>query len=287
MATNPLGYINAGFERLDYYVLDTNGYVIGTATSLANGADSGGGQLIGVNTADVSVPEARTVVVQGDDRVLGQFTFSSDALPTFTIESAVFDQVLTSLAQGTKRHAIGDSTFIGYQPKDPNYISMCIVATSKGLTQDTSTINQKGFTTFTFPNVTIVPLGTPGLNNAQAQTNRYRVTVNNANKYPFGLAFSDTNNGTTEFSYLETNTENRTAMHTFIGDGSTDSFTLDQTVASDTDGDKTKIYVNGVVQTISTDFTMSTTAGVTTVTWEAGSIPSAGEVCVVYYEYTL
>lgn len=287
MATNIAQIVEAGFERLDYFVLNSNGYAIGSGLTLANGADSGGGRLLGVNTADVSIPDSRIVNATGDDGVIGQFRFAPAEFPSFTISGSVFDQNLDSLAQGTIRHALGDTTWSGLQPANPDFNQFALLLTSQALSQDSGSVGSAGFMTIMIPKATLQPLGVGGLSNAEVAENRYSVSVTSSDIYPFGLAFSDVNNGSTSFSYLYAQTENRLTFHTFIGDGATNSFTLDQTAFSDTDGDKCQIWVDGVAQTITTDFTLSTTAGVTTVTWDVGSVPTAGQVCVAMYEYTL
>ena len=57
-------------------------------------------------------------------------------------------------------------------------------------------------------------------------------------------------------------------MHRFTGDGSTVAYNLDYTEA-ESSGDKCHVYVDGALQTYTTDYTVASS----TLTFATGSIP--------------
>ena len=68
--------------------------------------------------------------------------------------------------------------------------------------------------------------------------------------------------------------------HTFVGDGATVVFTLDQLPVS-ADGDALQIWIDGVKKAYTGDYTVVTATGVVTF----GAAPGAGAVCVAKVQY--
>src|SRR5690242_15449950 len=105
-----------------------------------------------------------------------------------------------------------------------------------------------------YPKVQIVPLGDAGISNAQATSFTHALIANKSSKKPWGLAFSASNDGTTEAvgigPFLS---ENRVLLHTHIGDGSDTSVTLAKTPAA-ANGNKVKLFQDGVLKTYTTHY---------------------------------
>ena len=284
MAINVAQFTSAGFDRMEYGVLDPDGYFIGTSTALANGADAGSGRLLGVNTADVSIPEPRIVPVTGDNGAISQYQFDDDTFPAFSISGGVYNQTLDSLVTSTTRQAIGDITVQVLNPQDPVYRQMSLLMVSDAQSQDSGTVGSAGFHHLLIMKSNMSAQYTGGFGNAEAQANNYNVNVTRSGIFSWGTAITDADNGTTGATMAYWYAENRMTRHAFVGDGATTTFTLDETAFSDTDGGKNLLWINGVLQTITTNYTLSTTAGVTTVTMVIA--PSAGERVQMLYEYS-
>lgn len=283
MAANLKKIISAGFERLYYGPTDSLGYLLGALAAAPTAGDSAGsgmGRLDGVRTADLAIQEPEAVSQGGDDGVLGIEIFEPDQLPAFTIETGSDDQEFAALCQSTKVHDIGDISIGVLQPNEPNYIDMCLLGVQRAKSRAAGSTGVRHWRGVLIPRATIIPLGPSGLNARQFSNYRYRVTANIADRYPWGLSLSDTNNGTTGAPILPMTAEHRLHLHRFTGDGTADDFVLAYTPAS---AAKVHVYVDGVLKTLTTDYTVDTATK--TVTFAAGKIPAAAAKIVIFYEH--
>ena len=287
MAVNLKKLISAGADITFYGVLDSTGTFIGnSATAPAAGSQDGApaAQLDGVKNAPHTVVEPESVTVTGDNSVLGQFQFEPAELASFVLEVGTRDLTFEALCQGTAVHDAGDLSIGVVQPGGVSYQDMCLLVEAEAKSRASGTTGVAAFETLLIPNCTIVPLMRDGYQERAAGTYRYRVTVNAVDSYPWGLALNDTNNGTTEGSGFIITSENRLHMMAFTGDGSETTFNLDYTPAEES-GDKVLVYVDGVLSTYTTAYTVSASAK--TMTFETGSIPASGAKIVVLYEYSV
>lgn len=111
---NVTQYIAAGFQRLDFHRLDTNGLpagVTGTVTPGANGAAAG--RILAIKTMNINVPTADAVPVTGDNVLQGTFGFPSVAARAFDVEFASDDFLDREAFQGIKSRNIGNLSFAG------------------------------------------------------------------------------------------------------------------------------------------------------------------------------
>lgn len=111
---NVTQYISAGFQRLDFHRLDTNGLpagVTGTVTPGANGAAAG--RILAAKTMNINIPAADAVPVTGDNILQGTFIFPSAAARSFDVEFAADDFLDREAFQGIKARNIGNLSFAG------------------------------------------------------------------------------------------------------------------------------------------------------------------------------
>jgi len=284
MAVNVTKIISAGADVMFYGVRDGAGYFNGpTATAVANGSGAGMALLEGVKNAPHSVAEPESVAVTGDNSVLGSFQFEPNELSSFILELATRDLTFEALAQSTLVATEGDISLSVIQPKAASYTNIIFLVTGEAQSRASGSIGTPQFETLLIPNATVVPLSRDGFAERAPATYRYRVTCNPVDKLPWGLALSDATNGTTESPAFTMNSENRLHVYRASGDGTTDDFVLTYSPA-EASSDKVRVYVDGVLKTYTTDYTV--TIATKTVTFAGGSIPTAGQKIVILYEYT-
>lgn len=96
-------------SQYTFWAVNTNGYPDGTsATTIANGSNSGMGRLKGVSKFGATMPESPRNVVLGDNGVVGQFLGQPQALPTGELTTSVFDQTFQTVANGQLVFADGN-----------------------------------------------------------------------------------------------------------------------------------------------------------------------------------
>lgn len=287
MAVNVEKFISAGVDTIHAGVLRPSGR-FGGAGSVANGADSGGFAMLGPKSADMTFPEMEKVNVTGGDGRLGTFLFDSETESGFTFESGVTDLALAAASQGTKLHTVGDWDVGGIRPATRTPIQMWWVINTQAKSQDSGTVGDAGWHIL-MAKLQISYLGPGGISERNPHVSRYSAVIDPSSNYPWGTALSVANNGATALDVFEFFAENRVGIHVYVGDSTngtdgTATFTLDYKPAGDHSTDKVMVWKDGVLQTATTHYTVTTATS--TISLTAGARPLAGEEVVVVYEYT-
>lgn len=274
-------FFAGGFERAQVGVIDSNGYFIGSASTLANGADSGMLNLENPNTATIPSTGVRLIQPEGGDTIAGRIALPGIAALQFTLGLAVQNLALEALAQGTKVYALEEYDFGVFDPETPTFATLCMLLSRKA----GSAVNASpgvGYENLLLPSVQIVPQG-PGQfqTGENAALYNYEVTVNRASKYPWGQALTLNDQGALKAGGFPFWSENRVSMHAFRGDGTEDEIIVDYTPVSGTLNTKNFVHVDGVKET--TDITITPATRL----FDYGTPPSAGETVVIFYEHTL
>jgi hypothetical protein len=273
---------SAGLDSVHVGVLNSNSIFSGAAAAPANGDDSGALIMIGAQTADIQVPELERVNVEGNDGRLATFQFESGSETGFTFESGSVDFAIAALLQGTNVYALGDWDFNLIRPGTRTPISMAWIINTQAKSQAAASLNQAGFRVALIPKVEVTYLGPGGISNRNAHVNRFSAIINAAGSHFWGTALSEANEGDVKADAIEFWAENRLTAHAFIGDGVITTTVLDFTPAGDHTTNKIAVWVDGVKQTATTDYTV--VPATKTLTWV--SVPAAGEEAVIVYEYT-
>lgn len=276
---NILEFFAGGFERCQAGTIDSEGYFTGSTGTPATLTGSGMIQLQGANVANMPAPSARSITPEGDDGKVGTIMLPSIETLQFTLTLSVMNATFAALVQGTLVHAIEEYSFVDVDPDNPTYRTMCLLFSRKAQSKVAATPGS-GYEHLLLPNCQVSWDG-PG--QFQTGTNaagyNYSVTVDRASKYPWGLAYSLTNNGTTSSSGKTFTSENRFTMHAFTGDNSDTSVVTDYTPVSTTLNTNNFAYVNGTKET--TGITISGK------TWTWGAAPAAAAKVVIGYEHTM
>ncbi len=220
--------IAAGNAYAQIGFIDSNGFLVGSATSApANGAvGSGLLDITGIKTAAPAVPDPEFVQVTGDDVLLGEFDFESLTSRGFVIETAVGNLELDALLQGTNVVSFGDGKIGALDVLNPAELNAMLIIQSRAKKYNTGVVGQKGWTGVILPLATVKPLGRSGFDERGAAVYRYSVTPQLASNAPWGVTFDDTNFGTPGLRHIPFNFENPITMHAHSGNGSLQTFTL-------------------------------------------------------------
>lgn len=281
MPDNITQWFAGGFERVQWGVIDSSGYFIGTGTTLANGSDSGMGQLQSPNVANVPSSGARTIQPEGGDSIAGRIALPGITEIRFQLGLSVQDLAFKAAAEGTKVYTLEEYDFGMFDPDSPTFQTMCLLFTRKAASSEQANPGS-GFEHLLLPSCQVVPQG-PG--NFQTGENpalyNYEVVVNRATKFPWGQALTLNDQGTLKAGGTDFWSENRVTLHAFKGDGTEDEIIVDYTPVSGTLNTKNFVHTDGVKET--TDITITPA----TKLFDFTAAPSAGETVVIFYEHTL
>lgn len=282
MAVNVKQVIAAGFEILEYHILDSAGYAAGaTGTVTAGSTGAPAGRIKAVKTMDIQIVEPEDVDITGDDGYQGGFVFGPAGGPSFTIEVAINNLTNDGIFQGTEVENLGDISLGVEQPFDPVYPDVALLAVSRARSKDAGSDGVKGYTGVIIPKCTIIPLGRAGYNERGEAVYRYKVKANTSDADPWGKTYRTSVQGTTGAVIRPWTAENRVTIHRHTGNSSATTFDLEQTPASSSIALKVIIFKDG----------LQVTSGPTVdtankrITYSAMS--SLTSKLVTFYEYTI
>lgn len=289
MAANVKKLVGAGLDRVMYGVVDSSGYLIGsTGTAPVAGNQTGSTmlQLLGAKNFPFTPVDPDRPTSTGDDGSLARFLFEATELPQADPTFGAFDATFDALIQGMITHDIGGFTFAPVQPDSPTYADMLFLVTRQAKSQDTGSVGASHWDNLLILKANVSPRGSSFQERATAEEG-YSMIGNYAEAYPWGLAFSSGNNGTTQMVAARFSSAYRPVIQRWTGDGAEDEFTLSATLANNAATD-IAVYVAGVAQTWAAA-DPGAGAGefdVASSTMTFGSVPADGAKIVAIYGYT-
>lgn len=280
MTNNVDQFNSAGLARVHYAFNSAAGYPYGTSGSIANGGDASVGQLIGAQNVNLPLQPPRIIPIGGDDGPQAQYFFEAESNPNGDMVLANVDLNLWAKSQNMNVYADGDWDVVVGQPEGAVYKQLTLITLAQAKSAASGSVGNAGYYVKIYPRVQIIPIGDQGQTNATATNFTHQLIANKFDVLPWGTAMSVANQGTLRGAvYGPFYSENRVALHTHVSDASDLSFTLAYTPAAATAA-KIKVYRNGTLLTITTDWSVS---GKVITLVSAGS---AGDVVVVRYEYS-
>jgi hypothetical protein len=270
--------IAAGFKINFYGVTDSDGYFIGgTATAPVAGNQTGSGmiRLRGSRTIPLQIPEPTIDTVLGDDEPEVSFEFDADSLPDGVLETSVRSNVFEALAQKTKVRTLGDLEVSVIAPANRGSESMCYLLSRRAKSWAPGTEGVKKWESVFIPRASTTPLFT---NIEQRTFTPYQYKINLSKSGRTGWSTVSTNlHGTTAAPIFPIDSDNPLYLHRWTGDAAETAFTLTYPPVS---GAKTYVFVNDILQTVTTDYTVSGKI----LTFEAGSTPASDAVIIALAE---
>lgn len=241
----------AGAVSVYYAVRDSSGYMVGsTATAPTAGTQTASGmaQLEGIKNWPLQPQETERVYVTGDNGALGSFLFKPVQMPSGEVTFGAHDMDFAAVAMRQVVHNLGGGQFFGIQGENISYEDLMFLAFSDAKSLTTGSRHSSMYYCNLVLNAQAFYRGRDAFNERAEASFVYSLTANKSSVYPWGLAFSDANNGDTEFVILEFTWPYKPYMDRWTGNNTETTFNLTKNIALDSD-DNIIAYVNGVAQT--------------------------------------
>lgn len=248
--------IGAGLRAIYYGVPNSSGYMQGVTTTPATaGTIQRMQRLRGARVVPLSLPDPEVLPVSGDDEPLVQFTFSAENLPNGSMGLAVHDLDFEALVQGTLTETIGNIKFGAISPdgqiRQP--LMFMIIRESKKFEGNVKGI--VGWEGAFLNSVEVSPVGSEWEQRAFNPYNYFMVLSKGA-RAPYGATYTELLRGTTSMPIDPFFSDNPIEVYGGFGDGVTTSYALSNPPVS-ADGTYTSVFLNGVKQAYTTNYTIS------------------------------
>lgn len=248
--------IGAGFDRIEWGLVNTSGLVYGT-TLVGPTAGAIAGQpmlrLRGARTLPVQIPEPERVPVTGDNEILASFQFPGGELPAGILELAVNDMDFNAIAQGTKVRTLGDYALGSLAPNGNVYPTICLSLMRQTSKQDSGETGLPGWEGKWIPRCTITPLDAETTERAFSPY-RYAININPSDRSMLGYTFTEGIDGVTSMAMMDFEGDYPPHQDNWKGDASRTAFTLNYTPVNPTN---VMVCLNGVLQTYTAHYTVS------------------------------
>lgn len=274
-------YSFVGSQHTWFAVLDSTGYLKGTTGTIANGADAGMGRLNGVNSVGLTIPEARAIVYEGDNGTKGVQLINANTAPEGEIVTSIADLTFQTQAQSLSTFTLGNTVTQILGPSCPVFKTLALIVNSPALDQTAGNVGQAGWHSYIFWKNQVQPRsGTIENGNASSFSHKTVATYADTSFWGDNLEDWDTVSGL--ILDLGWSAYPWTA-HTFVGDNSATSFTLDETPAAES-GNAVLAWADGTALVYGGGAGQySVVASTKTVTF--GTAPAAAVNDVFLYQY--
>lgn len=275
----------AGFRRLDFHQLDTNGLPAGVSGTVSAGrAGAPAGRIYAVKTANIATPASTNVPVEGDDILQATFQFSNNAARAFDIAASEDNFANRQAFQGILTRQIGNVNLAGRDifPFTLNNVLLIAVSNAKAQTPGIRGLGM--YAGVIAPQCQIAVRGRSTYAGRTAAQFDASVTMALADRYPWGETYQANNEGFTGSYAEDWSAAYPMTIHRHKGDGTTTVFDLQEKPSStslldvlvyllDTNQIPTRQVANvTIAQTYSGQLTFTTP-------------PTASQDIVTFYQY--
>jgi hypothetical protein len=255
----------AGLARFSFSVYDDDGELAPfSGGSIVKGSAAGSGGMRRIKGAR-SIPlgfvqEQNTVNWDGDDGYIDSVLFDNAAAPEAIGVFAEFDMDVVARLQTSSVTQYGDMAAGARLTKDPEFPTICAIV------QSTKSKSRKGGLAEGLPiakayviiNATMAPLGVETIDQLAVHDDRYKLTLGKRSTSPWGTTIND-DFSTCATGVIELNSEYPIDIVAWKGNAAALTFNFPLTPAA-ANGDKVVVWVDGVLQTYTTHYTVNTTA---------------------------
>lgn len=248
--------IGAGFDRIEWGLVNTSGLVYGTSLTGPTAGSATGEPMLrlrGARSLPVQVPEPERVPVTGDNEVLAAFQFPGGELPAGILEVAVNNMEFNAIAQGTKVRALGGYNVGALAPNGNTYPTMCLNLMRQTSIQDAGETGLPGWEGLWIPRCTLTPLNAE-ITERAFNPYRYAVNINPSDRAMLGYTFTEGIDGVTSMAMMDFDGNYPAHQDNWKGDASRVLFTLKYTPIVNTE---VMVCLNGVLQTYTSHYTVS------------------------------
>lgn len=283
MTTNVKNYAVGAVESVHYARLDevTEDYPAGATGTIANASDESMLTYKGFATYSETPANAESVAIQGDAGNLGEMFVRAIESATGSIGFATANLTFQGIAEDLTIHTDGDHEKVGVDDACTVLNPIDMIINSHATSLEAASLNEQGWEVREIHRTT-AELGDGSLSGTDfaAQPQNYNLVMSNTTKDMDNRAILNAEYGRTKLRGKRYWSENPVIRHTLLGDAAVVTVTLQETPAAE-DGDKVKVYIDGVAQDYTTDFTVVASTKVLTFV----AAPAAGEVVIITYEY--
>ena len=248
--------VPSGFDLIGYTIKNSDGYAIGGSGTLVAGDPDGSPmlRLVGAQTVDPSLPESETVTAIFDDGPGPSRIFAATDNPSSVIELGVVDfEAVARMIGGTVRSKAG-AQFIVLGPTSIERPDLMMVFQHHSQSWAAGYKNAEQRGGVWVPSIQVDPLGY-ALNQRQYQVNRLKMTIGKSDKHVTGESMIAGVDGFTDGTTFPFQGPYAQWLHSFMGNNSVDEFNLVYTPL--TPATLSEVYVNGVKQAYTTDYTIA------------------------------
>jgi len=261
----------AGLRRVQVYLLDADGYPSDDQSGIV-GYD--GGEISGANAHEYTVPQFQRIVHIGKDRRVAQDKLPPTDATSYSIKSSKQDLNVDAALSGTKVQALGEAQMGGLATdKMGDEPDVCVMVYRQSLDTAVGASNLRRWQQTIYPTGYLIPMGGGGSAGEGEQQN-YEGFPGIAAKSPWGVAFTEANNGYLSAEMLRFHSQYPFMIERFDAVAGSTTYNLTWTPISTA---KTYATLDGAVEVVASVSTGNKTATITT-------SPSGGEVLVIGYE---
>lgn len=267
---------------------NAGGIVEGTNGALANGADSGMGRLIGVENWNVALAKARAVAIPADNGLAGSIILAPNTVTSGTLDVTVNDPTFLTAPVGMLVDTEDTLDFALIGVPCPQFVSLSVVINSPAQSATSGAVGVPAWEVSWFPNVYMWAHGIDQYQDGNANHDIFDVVLSTFDRYPWGQQPTVLLNGSTRGIKLAPFfSPAPMIVHTFVGDGSTVTVTLNETPYAATG---TAVRATSVAAGVATPLVYGTGAGKYTVVPSTrvltfGTAPAAGTIVPINYMY--
>lgn len=267
------------------FVAARNGrYPYGLTGTIANGSSAGMTRLRGVDSMEIAEPDPSRAYALGDNGVVTAFLNQPQELPGGSFGLSAFNQTFAAKANGgTTIFTHNEWDIAGGFPLCFSYADLMFIANSPMNSQESTSLDEAGFEVTMILNAQVHVKSQNAIQTATPRKFANTMNIKRATYTPWGVAFATGTHGSTAFSFLTFTSPYPVKMHTFVGDNSTTTFTLDETptAAAVT---AVMLWQAGTLKTYGAgagNYTVDTSTKVVTM----GTAPGTGVVVTVVYQF--
>jgi hypothetical protein len=260
---------------------DSSGIPAGITGTLSAGSDVGFRRLKGFTQFAETRPAVEFIPVIGDNGVLGSFTQRPQAPVTANLGAAVFDQTTAAALDGRTVYTLGSWELSMRTNKCTTLSNLALILNGRAISTESGTVGNEGWYTILVWNVKAQETGRTysGTSGAGLES-IYALTANEIDTTWWEEDLSTNYGVDWSFASDPIISDYPITAHRFIRNGSTTSFTVDETPAA-ADSTSVRVWNNGTALTYTTDYTVTTATK--TITLAAAG--SSGHDVFVLYEY--
>ena len=265
----------AGLRRIQVLAINSDGYPAATSTTVYEGV-----QVQNAKTLGLDDPAPREIIHTGDDRVYATQTLPPDRPITGTMSIDSINDALDALLTGKVARTIGEANLMGIgTDKKGEEIDVVLLAFRQARIADlgSSDLGEKVWDSVCLCRTRVVP-SQPGMG-ADTEPVEYSIVPGLTSKYPWGTSFSESADGYTRAQGFRMSTDYKPWIVAWKADGTTVAYTFHANRQAYSTGKIHRVWVNGSLQTVTSDYTAATT-GVTFVV-----APATDAIIVCLYEW--